>query len=209
MTADMFYSRKIALFWRNQDYNLVKKNRYKLGNLLQKPISVDTDYQVSLCQPKVLRIKLSTHSFPALTSLFPWGSTEQESQHASASVFSLSVMDVGGRRRQEFRAPKRHSYNNIRPFWLNAILELWETLNTAAWNLLNNNFKWQSNVGWRLSTDKRFIKRFPSQREWFTDWDIHLLIIDINVQHAECCLSLAWTLDTGWKQLVWNTFISV
>lgn len=47
--------------------------------------------------------------------------------------------------RQELRSPKRHSCNNIRPFWINAMLEFWETV-TEAWNTLNRNITW-----WRTS----------------------------------------------------------
>lgn len=56
--------------------------------------------------------------------------------------FLFSVMDVGGRHRQELRSPKRHSYN-IRPFWINAIQDFWETFHTAAWNVWSKSIKWR------------------------------------------------------------------
>lgn len=50
------------------------------------------------------------------------GLSTSPNTHACASVFSLTVMDVGGRHRQELRFPRTHYYN----WWINGFQDLGE-----------------------------------------------------------------------------------
>lgn len=108
----------------------------------QKPIWVDPLFRQRLPGATVLAKFVKVRNCKTLLSLVEHLSfhkvqhSRSPNSHAFASVFSLRVMDVGGRQTGT-QIPKRHSYNNIRPFWINVIQEFWENFNTAAWNVWN------------------------------------------------------------------------